>query len=59
MAVGLIGWLYKFYSNKKENKNSPNKTQNKNENTSKEKLRFTNQPKTKNAKHLKTRQPIT
>jgi hypothetical protein len=59
MAVGLIGWLYKFYSNKKENKNSPNKTQNKNENTSKVKLKFINQPKTKNAKHLKTRQPIT
>ena len=32
MAVGLIGWLYKFYLNKKENKNNPNKTKNKNEN---------------------------
>ena len=59
MAVGLIGWLYKFYWNKKENKKNQNKTQNKNENTNKVKLKFANQPKTKNAEHLKTRQPKT
>ena len=32
MAVGLIGWLYKFYLNKKENKKTKNKTNYKIEN---------------------------
>ena len=32
MAVGLIGWLYKFYLKKIENKKNQNKTFNKNEN---------------------------
>lgn len=49
----MIGWLYKFYLNKKENKKNPNKTFYQNENTNKVKLKLANQPKTKNAKQIK------